>query len=439
MKLKISYYLKTGNFKLIPVIALISFGYSELDTKTRKMVYKPLRYYTPLKLKSKSEWSVKTKLPLSKIHQQQLSVFAQSVQDSFDLMKLKKQPINPESFRNTLDVKLGKKVEVDRLRIRMVDFINDHILTSPKFELGTKNKYKLAIQNITGFEKRTGRPLYANDIDENTYKMFVEYIRSKEGVVKNNTVVAYMTYFNSILSKIARYYKIKLFKASKDLDKDDKIKATIEEKAYLSFEDIQKIMRYEPKTKRMQNVKLIFLTLLFTGCRFGDVFKIKPEHLYSKGKEKFHYCKFITDKLPKKEIIIPILEPLLNVFKKNKGTAQFTHLSDFDLMVKVLAKESGLTQRTSLTFTDANGTKKLSAKPLYDCISSHTGRRSFITNLINYIPITTLCKITAHEIKDQSIIFIYNKISLLENAVLFLRHLGRAKQDFKDSFPIKLI
>ncbi|MCE3295131.1 MAG: hypothetical protein K0R65_845 [Crocinitomicaceae bacterium] len=433
--LKIKYFLKSGLKGLIPVRAVLSFGYSEFDMLAQKKVYKPVQYYTPLKVESK-EWNGRTNQPYSREHQMVLSNFEQRVRDVFSLLKLKRLKITPINFKEALDMEFGKVEVVDKMRIRMADYIDNIIIPSGKFKGPTVKRYKTTRNNIHDFEKATGRPLYAADVDENVYKSYMDFIRGK--VEKNNSLVSYMTYFNSTLSKIASHYKIKLFKANRDLDKVDRIKQTIEEKVYLTFEDILKVIKFIPKTAKMRNVKLIFLTLLLTGCRHGDVFKVKPEFEYRKGTESFVFTKFITQK-NQKETAIPLLKPLMDAFKQNKGPAKYMNSNDFGKDIKTLVKDSGITRKVSLSYTDTKGNKKMYSAPFHELVTTHTGRRSFITNLINYIPITVLCKITTHELKDKSIIFVYDKTSLEQNAVLFIRYLKRAMLDFKKAFPFRLI
>lgn len=93
----------------------------------------------------------------------------------------------------------------------------------------------------------------------------------------------------------------------------------------------------------------------------------------------------------------------------------------------------------TLSYTNSWGKKMLETNPFNTLVSSHTGRRSFITNLINYVPVTILTKITSHQLKETSIIFGYNKISLLENAVLFVKELARLQESNPDHFKIQLI
>ncbi|TSJ45635.1 hypothetical protein [Fluviicola chungangensis] len=65
MKLKINFILKTGVQGEIPVLAVMNFGYKEFDALKQTYVYKPLRYYTGVKVK-KSDWNEVEKLPTEK-------------------------------------------------------------------------------------------------------------------------------------------------------------------------------------------------------------------------------------------------------------------------------------------------------------------------------------------------------------------------------------
>jgi len=93
----------------------------------------------------------------------------------------------------------------------------------------------------------------------------------------------------------------------------------------------------------------------------------------------------------------------------------------------------------SFTFTDAHGKKRFESKPMYQFVSSHIGRRSFVTNLINFVPITILTKITGHELKDKSIIFSYNKVSLIDNSAQFVRELQRVCRENSEHFVVELV
>ena len=111
----------------------------------------------------------------------------------------------------------------------------------------------------------------------------------------------------------------------------------------------------------------------------------------------------------------------------------------FNDYVKDLAKFAGLTEDVTLSFTNSYGKKEYEVKPFHQFVTSHIGRRSFITNLINYIPVTILSKITGHSLTNKNVIFSYNKISLLDNSVMFVKELKRVQENYVEEVSIELV
>ncbi len=111
----------------------------------------------------------------------------------------------------------------------------------------------------------------------------------------------------------------------------------------------------------------------------------------------------------------------------------------FNDYVKDLAELAGLKEDITLSFTNSYGKKEYEVKPFYEFVTSHIGRRSFITNLINYILVTILSKITGHSLTNKNVIFSYNKISLLDNAVMFVKELKRVQENYGEEFSIGLV
>jgi integrase len=81
--------------------------------------------------------------------------------------------------------------------------------------------------------------------------------------------------------------------------------------------------------------------------------------------------------------------------------------------IKEAAALTGLTERGRLT-SDLG-------KPLNECISSHTARRSFATNLyLDGFPVIDIMKITGH--KTEAAFLGYIKVSKLDTAKRLSRH-----------------
>lgn len=445
MKLKINFILKTGVQGEIPVLTVMNFGYKEFDAMKQTYVYKPLRYYTGVKVK-KSEWNEEEKLPRDKSKRAVLLQIEKQATDIFNYL-ITTETVTPELLKQELDVKIKKKEEQAIVtRVRIVDFIENEILHEQGIKQGTKNSYKVLANRLTEFETKIGKQLYSSDLNEELYISFMNTIR--ERVTRINSVYnAYKT-FKSVLNRIARKYKLNnIFNPTKELRTSDKLRSVTEDKIYLEFAQIQKIMGYDPPTKELANAKLILLTLLFTGCRYSDVHKIKPEYLYSKNDVTFYYARYLTTKTDT-EIVVPILKPLQEAFDANGGVAEPMVMQKFNSLARDIAESVGLKEEITLSHTNSFGKKELTTQKLFQLISSHIGRRSFVTNLMSYIPITVLSKITGHSNSavesdfkglGSSEIFKYNKISLIDNAALLVKILRIYTEDKLDDFPIRLV
>ena len=434
-ELKTNFLLKTVKADEKPIILILNFGYKEYDALKDKTTYKPLKYYTGIKV-SKILWDKDKKLPLEKKKLKDLLQIEQTAKDVYQTMLNNEENITTNTLRIELDLRLKKTTKAKQI-IRLVDYIREVILKTDKTRsVGTLVLYKMVGNKIEDFEERKKLTITASNLDEKLFQLFMMDIRSQ--VNKINSVWNVQKTLKAVLNEIARKYKIDVFKIS-SLAQGQKVNSINEDKIYLNYDQIKTILDYETSSDELNNTKLILTTLLFTGCRYSDVFKIKPEFTYSKNGLEFKYTRFITSKTDT-EIIIPILKPLKDAYLKNNGQLPYKMTgSKFNSNVKDLVELTGLNEEITLSFTNSMGKKEFEVKKLYQFVSSHIGRRSFITNLINHIPITILTKITGHSLRDKNIIFGYNKISLLDNTVLFVKELKRLSETKPNDFPIELV
>jgi integrase len=448
MKLKINFILKTGIEGEIPVLAIMNFGYKEFDITKQIYVYKPLRYYTGVKV-NKTNWDSLNKLPTDKTNRAILIQLEKQATDIFNYLSAN-ETVTPNRLKQELDIKIkGKQERAVISRVRIVDFIENEILHEQGIKPKTKESYKTLKNRITDYEKKLGRPLFSHELTEELYNGFMDTIRERSNRI--NTVWSIYKTLKSVLNRIARKYKLNnVFNPTKELRSTDKPRSVTEDKIYLRFDQIQSIMNYEAPTEELANAKLILLTLLFTGCRYSDVHKIKPEHTYTKNELSFNYARYFSTKTDT-EVVVPILKPLQDAIDANGGKVAYPITSQrFNGLVKTIANDCELNDEITLSFTNAHGKKELVTNRFHDFVSSHIGRRSFVSNLISYIPITVLSKITGHATTlslsdsdskgmDSSEILKYNKISLVDNAVRFVKMLRLQVMDNPEDFPFDLV
>nr|WP_294860518.1 hypothetical protein [uncultured Fluviicola sp.] len=445
MKLKINFILKTGIEGEIPVLAIMNFGYKEFDALKQLFVYKPLKYYTGVKV-TKSEWDLEEKLPKNKSKRTTLLQLEKQATDIFNYL-ITTETVTPDRLKQELDSKIKKKDDRSTVtRVRIVDFINDHVLNDPDLKKKTRENYKTLRNRLIDFEKKIGKQLFSNEINEELYNSFIDTIRIRSNRI--NTVWSIYKDFKAVLKRIARKFKIAVFNPTTELHPTKKIRMVTEDKIYFDMEQIQEIIKYNPPTDELNNTKLMLLTLLFTGCRWSDAQKIIPNNTYSKNDVSFNYARYLSQKTDT-EVVIPILKPLQDAINANGGKlASKMDEQVFNDLVKVIAEQCGFTEEITLSYTDAHGNKQFETKRVCDYVTSHIGRRSFITNLINFVPLTVLSKITGHassisipefNMSDSSVIFKYNKISMIDNAARFMKELKRQVTENRDYFPFELV
>lgn len=437
-KLRTSFVLKKYKGEIKQVMLYLNFGYKEYDSLRDKYSYKPLRYYTGVQVKP-IEWDAELKNARNRKVQNELDFIESSAVDIFNYLSGKDIEITPELLRDELDAKLKDRKTENRNVVRIVDFIYIEIIEkNTNRSKRTLDLYKDLARKLEAFEQKHNLTITIQNLDESIYLKFMQEMR--ERFKKLNSVWSVYKTFRAVLNEIARKYKIEVFNPTKELSALDKPRMKSEEKIYLNNDQIKTLIEYEPKTERLKNVKLAFLTFLFTGCRFADLHKIKPEFEYNKNGVKFRYARFFDQKT-QTDIIAPILKPLEDAYK-NYGTLQKISKVSFNIGVKELVRLSILNElegEVKLSYSDANGEKQFEYRNFYECVSSHTGRRSFVTNLINFVPVTILSKITGHSLTSNSVIFGYNKISLLDNAALFVKELERVTKTNPKEFPFKWV
>lgn len=434
---KYSYYLKSVKQTERPIVLKFNFGYKELDPVNNTRKYIPLVYYTGVKV-PESEWDGINQIPTNPKRFAEVEEVKDVVLNTYNYLIGQNLDVTPDLLKSELDIIFGKKTR-DKEVVRITDYIQKRIVDPEKFDDGTIRHYKVLKGKIETYEKENSVVLTSQNLDRNHYLKFQEKCKGELG--KNNSVWGVMKNLKSVLNKIRRDYKhITVFNPSLEISNGEKVKLIYDTKVFFEFDQIQTIINYKPESRKHKNVKLILMTLLFSGCRYSDVFKVVPKYTFDKDGLNFRYARFITEKGDGVEVIIPFLKPLEDAITENGGESAYP-ITDvkFNKYVKELCKLAELDDEVKIAYTAAKGGKKFDSKPFFQHVSSHIGRRTFISNLISAVPITLLSKVTGHSFNDNDVIFKYDKKTLLQNAVLFVKELRRVSVDRKEEFPIELV
>jgi integrase len=161
-------------------------------------------------------------------------------------------------------------------------------------------------------------------------------------------------------------------------------------------EEIRMILDHTPSRRYLQRVKDLALIQMFTGLRYSDAVKINLSNIYNNQLN-------ITTQKTNQIISIPLhnaLKALLESYQYDLSELRISNQKYNDYL-KILIKESGVNSMFEVIRFE-NGVKKVYQEYKYDLVSSHTFRRTFITNaVLKGISLHVIQSITGHTTLKQ--------------------------------------
>jgi integrase len=174
------------------------------------------------------------------------------------------------------------------------------------------------------------------------------------------------------------------------------------------------------KEPRLEKVRDMFLFGCYTGLRFSDFSKIKPQYINLEN-SIIHIPTQKTGEdvsLP----ILPIAKLIINKYKDKTPNSLPPSIANqtFNRYIKEVAiRIPELNEEISVDY-HIMGNKVSRTFKKWEKVSSHTARRSFATNLtLMGFPTQLIMKITGH--RTESAFYTYLKISPIENANIIMR------------------
>lgn len=186
-------------------------------------------------------------------------------------------------------------------------------------------------------------------------------------------------------------------------------------------EEIQNIALTEEELRRISELQLTgikkkirdcFLLLCWTGCRFSDLPKLTELNIIKISNGRAFKIK---QKKTKEDVIIPILPEIEEIVEENDYMLPpKTSSQHFNNEIKAIFQSAGIDEEITIKRTEG-GEEIVRILPKWQLISSHTGRRTFATNMYRCkFDILAIMKTTGH--KTQSSFLNYIKVSEEENA-----------------------
>ena len=194
------------------------------------------------------------------------------------------------------------------------------------------------------------------------------------------------------------------------------VKRTPTTKLALTFDELEALYQLDLANYAPGMVKArdLFLIGAYTGLRFSDFSRIRPEWLEVRDGQKI--LNVVTQKTDV-TVSVPLLPIAATILEKYGYNVPKVANAKMNESLKELGKMAGL-DKNMIVINTAGGKRNDEGKKQYEILSTHVARRSFATNFYREgIPASMLMQITGHTTERQFMNYI--KIGSKENAVRF--------------------
>jgi integrase len=305
------------------------------------------------------------------------------------------------NFMNPL-IEGGKDEKTPTLFKLIERFINNEIKHKGRDKsLNTIKTYTTCKKHLQEFEKLQKTKLDFASITLDFYYQYVSFLK-KKGLGQNaiSKDIAIIKVFMGEAIDLGYTTNLQY------LNKKFAVSRIETDAVYLKERELVDLYRFDfSKNKRLENIRDLFVFGCFSGLRFSDYSTVKAENIVKDGSD--YFIKMITKKT-NSLVIIPCNPIVMELFKKydsspNKLPKTVSNQT-FNEYIKEACRVAGLTEKGRLS-------SKLDIE-LCDCISSHTARRSFATNLyLEGFPTLDIMKITGHSTEKAFMKYIrFNKL-----------------------------
>lgn len=253
--------------------------------------------------------------------------------------------------------------------------------------------YNTALNYLMEFEKHTGYALRFETINHDFFEKIMNYsFEVKE--IKNN-------YFSRIITVVKTFMTWSFDREYHNNLTYKKFKLTENEieVIYLTMEELLLLYNHKFDSNRLEHVKDTYCFGCFTGLRFSDIKQLKPSYIFENHiKINIQKTKSIDHKIPLNKYSKELLQKYKNTIYEPLPVISS---QKFNKYLKECCKNVGID--TATTITRYVGQKRIDKTlPKHELITSHTARKTFITNsLVLGMKEMIVRNITGHK-KEES-------------------------------------
>lgn len=307
--------------------------------------------------------------------------------------------ITPEEFKKEISYRMGWEARPTPGKLAvpaLLDFVENTLLPEKKANpRGTWKVLQTGFNLLSQYaqERRAGYLDYS-DIDYSFFADFKAWLFAEP----RRHSVNYAGKVVDVLKQFMRDAQRRGYHSKTDYQgfTIKKVKTT---KLALTFEELEMLYRLDlVQNPRLEKVRDLFLIGAYTGLRFSDFTRIRPEYIETENGDEILT---LTTQKTGEIVSIPLMPiPSRLLRKYNFHTPKISN-QKMNAYLKELARGAGLNDKMIVTTTEGGQRREESAEK-WEILTTHVARRSFATNFYRKgIPAVQLMKITGHATERQ--------------------------------------
>lgn len=354
-----------------------------IDNDSKKKV----RRYVSTKQRINKDEIVRSKIKQvdrTKLIRQIIDKKKVEINDKLRGLELSYGSISPEIYDMSITTNPYARNTIMELYDKFISFQEEN------FEPLTVKKQKTTKKLLEKYCTKKGiTNLYLPDINERFYKDFTSFLKQKGQAPStiNKYQASLKTFLQFLTDELGLNQEMvhkKFKKASKKMEGGSKV--------VLLKEHVQKLIDWEPPNERYALVRDLFLFQIFTGIRYSDLIHVNKSYVIEDS------LSFVMWKV-QKQVLIPLHPKAMDILLKYDYQLgeRCKALQNYNQDIKTVCQKAGLTDNIKSLKIKLN--RKVSDDtPLYQLVSTHVGRTTFITNaLISGITPFVVMSYTGHE------------------------------------------
>lgn len=312
-----------------------------------------------------------------------------------------KGKITPEAFRQELKIRIGEAERPEDADVQpptFLEFVEQYYQerkSQPNANANTLKVIHKVKVHLQAYAAERRRKLEFGDLNEKFFRDLTGWLHAAPRSLSTNyvhKVFQYIKHFSRIAEQ-RDYHNSRAYQGFK-------LPKTPVSKIALSFGELERLAALNlVATPHLERSRDLFLIGAYSGLRFSDFTRLRPEHI-----QEHQGAKVIGIKAEKTDqmIYLPLLPILDSVLKKYGYTSPKISNQKMNGHLKEIGQMAGLTGEIIIN-ENVGGISREKKVPKWEMLTTHVARRSFATNFYQAYPhlIDQIRRITGHTTEQQ--------------------------------------